>query len=321
LGSVGIVIAAVIIVPLPLVELSPGPTFDVPALVRFEGHEAQPVNGKILACTVLLGQARLSDVVGAVLRDDHEIVRRREVVPSDISQREYIRFERQLFNESARTGAAVGLRAAGLPVTATGTGARVVTVIDGSPADGRLRVGDVITAVDGKPVGLSSDLVAATAGLPAGRTVTLTVQRDNGPPLQVQLELERVGQLGRPGIGVEVRSVAPRIDLPFPVNVDISDVGGPSAGLMIALSAYDLAVPADVVRGRVVAGTGTIDVHGNVGAVGGVAEKVSAAERDHATVFLAPTAEAREARSAAGRKLQVIEVRTFADAVHALEAP
>jgi PDZ domain-containing protein len=118
-----------------------------------------------------------------------------------------------------------------------------------------------------------------------------------------------------------VRSVAPRIDLPFTVNVDISDVGGPSAGLMIALSAYDLAVPADVVRGRVVAGTGTIDVHGNVGAVGGVTEKVSAAERDDATVFLAPTAEAGEARAAAGRRLEVIEVRTFADAVHALEAP
>jgi S1-C subfamily serine protease len=72
--------------------------------------------------------------------------------------------------------------------------------MDGTPADGHLRVGDVITAVDGKPVGLSSDLVAATTGLPEGRTVTLTVQRDTGPPTQVQIELERVGQLGRPGM-------------------------------------------------------------------------------------------------------------------------
>jgi len=321
LGSFGIVVAAYFLVPLPLVELSPGPTIDVPAVVHFEGHATQPVNGKLLACTVLVGQARASDVVDALFSDDNEILRQREVRPAGISEEQYFRAERQIFNESSRTGAAVGLRAAGLAVPTSGGGAHVVTVLKDSPADGKLRVGDVITAVDGKHVGLSTELISATAGMPAGRTVNLTVVRDDAPPQQIPVTLKDIGQLSRPAIGIEVVSVAPRIDLPFPVNLDVNDVGGPSAGLMVALSVYDLATPADIAKGRVVAGTGTIDVNGNVGAVGGVTQKVSAAERDHAVMFLAPVGEAAEARRAAGNSIKVVEVRTFIDAVHALAAP
>ncbi|MCU1448546.1 MAG: hypothetical protein JWP02_716, partial [Acidimicrobiales bacterium] len=243
----------------------------------------------------------------------------RQVVPSGVSESQYLLFERQVFVESARTGAAVGLRAAGLPVTATGGGARVAAVVKGSPAEGHLRVGDVVTAADGKPVRLSADLVAVTAGKPVGTVVDLTVLR-GGVTSELRLQLQRVGQLGRAALGVEVVSVAPRIDLPFPVDVAVNDVGGPSAGLMVALAAYDLATPADVVRGRVVAGTGTIDVNGNVGAVGGVAEKVAGAEADNATIFLAPSDEASEARSAAGSGIRVIAVKTFDDALRALDA-
>ena len=319
LGSIGVVAAATSLVPLPLVELSPGPAFDVPPVVSFIGHPAGPVNGKLLATTVLLTRPRLPDVVAAWLTGHREILRQRQVVPAGVSDAEYLREERQVFAESAQTGAAVGLRGAGLTVRATGGGARVVAIIKGSPAAGRLRVGDVVTAADGTPVDLSADLVAATAGKAAGARVTLRVRRADVSTDMV-LRLERVGQLGRPALGVEVVTVAPQIELPFPVKVDVNDVGGPSAGLMIALATYDLATPADIVRGRVVAGTGTIALNGDVGAVGGVAEKVAAAEHDHAVLFLAPADEAAEAQAAAGSGLRVVAVHTFADAVRALDA-
>jgi PDZ domain-containing protein len=319
LASVGVVAAAALLVPLPLVELSPGPTIDVPPVLSFDGHQAHRVNGKVLATTVLLTQPRAPEVVASWFSGDHEILRQHRVAPAGVSQQEYVRYEREVFVESAHTGAAVGLKAAGLPVNATGRGARVVAVVRGSSADGHLRPGDVITAVGGKAVQLSSDLVAATAGASAGTLVSLTVQR-NGATSEMRLPLRHIGQLGRPGLGVDIVSVTPRIDLPFPVNINVSDVGGPSAGLMIALAAYDLATPADVIRGRTVAGTGTIDVSGRVGAVGGVAEKVAAAERDHASLFLAPAGEAAEARSAAGPGMRVVAVRTFADALAAVGA-
>jgi PDZ domain-containing protein len=135
------------------------------------------------------------------------------------------------------------------------------------------------------------------------------------------LRLGRVSRLGRPGLGVALESVEPQIVLPFPVRIDQGDVGGPSAGLMMALTVYDLADPGDLAQGQVIAGTGTIDLAGNVGAVGGVRQKVLAAKKARATVFLVPADEAAEARRAAGNALAVKPVRTFDQALDALSIP
>jgi len=317
-ASLGMVLAAAVFVPLPLVELSPGPTFDVPAVVRFTGHEIHPVKGKLLATTVLESRPSATDALGAWLGSHHELLREEQVVPRGVNERQYNEAQLRLFDESALVGAAVGLRAAGLPVSATGQGAQVVAVIRGSPASGRLRPGDVVTAVDGRPVGLASDLVTARSGAKAGARVTLSVRR-GGTARDVTLVLRPVSELGRPALGVSVVSLAPRVDLPFEVKVNVSDVGGPSAGLMVALATYELATPTELLHGRVVAGTGTIDLAGNVGPIGGIGEKVAAAERDGATLFLAPAEEAADARAAAGSHLAVVPVRTFADALAALK--
>ena len=184
---------------------------------------------------------------------DREILRQQRVVPPGVSERQYLEAERRVFAESAQLGAAVGLRAAGLPVDASGGGARVVAVVRGSGADGRLRPGDVVTAANGQPIRLAADLVAATSSLPAGASVELEVLR-RGQPVKVTVRLRRVGQLRRPAIGIEIVTVAPRLQLPFTVRVSVTDVGGPSAGLMVALATYELAGPADVVHGRVIDG-------------------------------------------------------------------
>jgi PDZ domain-containing protein len=271
----------------------------------------------LLAVTVLLSRPRATDLVGALLGHDREILREQNVVPAGVSEQQYLQSELRVFDESAQVGAAVGLRATGLAVDASGGGARIVAVVRNSPAQGRLRPGDVVTAANGQPIHLSADLVAATSSLPAGSPMELQVLR-GGQPVKVSLQLRRLGQLGKPGIGVEVVTVTPRLQLPFAVKINVSDVGGPSAGLMMALATYELAGPSDVVHGRIIAGTGTIDLNGTVGAVGGVKEKVAAARRDHASLFLAPAAEAAEARRAAGSGIRVVAVGTFADALRAL---
>ena len=90
---------------------------------------------------------------------------------------------------------------------------------------------------------------------------------------------------------------------------------------MTALSVYAITTGTDLTHGRTVAGTGTIDAHGNVGPIGGVTQKVSGAARAGAAVFLAPSADAAVARrAAAGRHIQVISVDTFIQAVTELES-
>ena len=64
------------------------------------------------------------------------------------------------------------------PATGGGPGGQITTVVAGSPAAGAgLRVGDVITAVDGAPVGDNASAADAISANPAGSTVTLKYQR------------------------------------------------------------------------------------------------------------------------------------------------
>ena len=108
------------------------------------------------------------------------------------------------------------------------------------------------------------------------------------------------------------------------VTLKLADVGGPSAGLLFSLGIVDKldgdGKGGDLTGGRTIAGTGTIDAAGKVGAVGGVALKTQAARRDGATVFLVPRAECSDAKSELPRVLRLIPVSTLKGAVSALTA-
>ncbi|MFJ1974640.1 S16 family serine protease [Streptomyces sp. NPDC087903] len=108
------------------------------------------------------------------------------------------------------------------------------------------------------------------------------------------------------------------------VTLELADVGGPSAGLLFTLGIIDKldgdGSGGDLTGGRVIAGTGTIDTNGTVGAVGGVALKTQAARRDGATVFLVPKAECSDAESELPEGLRLVPVTTLKNAVSSLVA-
>lgn len=317
-ASVAIVALALVAVPLSFVELNPGPALDVPGQIEFDGP-AHPIKGKLLLTTVTITQPSALGALEALVTPHHELLWQTQVIPPGVNEQDYLASQLQVFQESAQAAAAVGLRAAGFPVSVSGGGVQVVGVISGSPAGGILKVGDVITAFDGHPVQLASDLQAATEKAVDGQTVTLTVVRGD-QQLQIPIRLRRLSETGRPGLGVALRTIAPKVQLPFPVKVKNQDIGGPSAGLMMSLGIYSLASGDDLSRGRVVAGTGTIDVNGTVGPVGGVAEKIVGAEQRGARIFLVPTSEAADARSAGLKDVTIIPVDTFDQARAALKA-
>lgn len=108
------------------------------------------------------------------------------------------------------------------------------------------------------------------------------------------------------------------------VQLNLADVGGPSAGLLFSLGIVNKldgdGSGGDLTGGRTIAGTGTISADGKVGAVGGVALKTQAAQRDGASVFLVPEAECADAQTELPEGLRLVPVRTLTDAVQALRA-
>src|ERR1043166_5909435 len=71
----------------------------------------------------------------------------------------------------------VALEQLGYRVTATGEGAIVAQVVEGSPASGELKPGDVITAIAGEPVRLADEIRPIVQSKPAGTTFDFTVTR------------------------------------------------------------------------------------------------------------------------------------------------
>ena len=310
--------AAALVVPLPLFVVSPGSALAVEDRVTLAGPSGE-VSGDLLLLTVSLSRPTAVQALAGWLDDTRDVIPRGDVVPEGVDEQDYLEAQRELFRESGQVAAAVGLRAAGLAVDVTGQGARVVGVVPGGPSDGRLREGDVVVAVGAAPVALASDLAPALAGLAAGQAARLEVRR-GGRPVEVAVRLGQVRGLDRPALGVAVETVGLDVSLPFAVDVHQGRIGGPSAGLMIALAVFDKADPGDLAAGRRIAGTGTIDLSGRVGPVGGVTQKVKAARSAGAAVLLVPPAEAAVARRAAGGDLEVIEVATLQEAIDALSA-
>jgi PDZ domain-containing protein len=106
--------------------------------------------------------------------------------------------------------------------------------------------------------------------------------------------------------------------LPAKVMINTQDIGGPSAGLAMTLTLIDKLSKNSISGNQPIAATGTMDVHGNVGDVGGVAEKTVAVQRAGAKYFFVPQVEVATARSAASPGLTIVGVTTLQQALHDL---
>lgn len=306
-------------VPLPLYVVEPGPATPVLDAVQVTGAP-DTLSGEMLITSVYRLPASPLRAAGVKLFDPHaELVPRSEFVPEGVREQEFKDVQARLFDESVRVAAAVGLRLSGREVLVSGEGAEVLQVTPGSQAEGLLRPGDVIVAVNSEPVRLTTDLSVRTTRAAPGEKLRLAVRRDDSE-LDVEVEVGTIPGASHSGLGVSVMTVHEQVVLPEGVSVDgaSADMGGPSGGLMLALAVYDLFDPVDLARGRRIAGTGTVSMSGAVGPIVGVEEKIRGAELAQATIFLAPADQAAQAREAAYEGLEVVAVSSVEDAIEAL---
>ena len=300
----------------PLIVLSPAPAQDISKDITVKGVSTENLNGRLLLVAVQVEQPTALGVLYAMVHPARDVVPRAALIPEGVSEEEEGRRQRALFTESQELAAAAAAQAAGLQVTINGGGARVLSLAPGAPAQGKLRSGDVITRVNDVDIRLGADLRRVISSLPPGTNFVLTVQREER---QVEISvasrtLEAAGNV--PAIGVLVETKDLDIDLPFDVDFRRRNIGGPSAGLAYALVIEDLINKEDLLKGRTVAASGTIQLDGEVGPVGGLTQKVAAARNARAQVFLVPV---EELRSVSSQGLSVRGVDTLGDAVSILK--
>jgi PDZ domain-containing protein len=315
-----------LLAPMPYVLLSPGPTentlgaFGGKSVITIEGHRTYPTTGELRLTTVSETRAdyrvRLPQVLEAWWSSDQIVVPRDVVYPPDQSVQQVQQQNTQQMLDSQSTAIAAGLGEAGINAVQV----KVKSTVAGTPADGVLQRGDVITALQGKPVHTRDDVVAAITDLAPGTQVKVTYLRaGTSHTVSIPTEANPTGD-SRSRIGIEL--FPDDFDPPFKVSINLGqDIGGPSAGMMFALAIYDKITPGALTGGRNIAGTGTIDVSGNVGEIGGIQQKIAGAYEDGVRTFLVPESNCAEAvGSALADQVELIQVSTLDDAVKALRA-
>lgn len=183
-----------------------------------------------------------------------------------------------------------------------------------SPNKKILKKGDEIISFERKKIESSKDLRSALANT-RSKVVDLGVIRDGKKmTIPIIISKQRVGEIKKNFIGLYISE---KYDVPFDVKLNLKNIGGPSAGLVFSLAMIDKLTKEDLIRGRNIAGTGTISPTGKVGPIGGIEEKLIGAGRAGVTLFLAPALNCSEIRHIP-KGLQVVPVDTLEEALSAL---
>lgn len=109
------------------------------------------------------------------------------------------------------------------------------------------------------------------------------------------------------------------------VNVSVkskASESGSSGGFMTALAIYNAITKDDITKGRVIAGTGTIDSEGNVGEIGGVTYKLAGAYKNGADIMLVPKDNYEEAlkyKKKHNLDIELVSINTFKEGVEYLK--
>jgi PDZ domain-containing protein len=319
---VGLVIVALIVagsIHVDYFSIAPGGTFDTDSLLTVPADHSFADKGDVAFPTVAMGRVTALEAFTGWLDPDVDIVKASKVVPPKTSDDQLQQFNQQLMDDSKEKSIAVALERLGYTDAVHGDGAQVVQVLDNTPAAGLLTAGDVIVGVDGTTVNLDVDAVDKVGAKAPGQTVQLTVKDKTGATRQVVITLGKNPNNPAKGfMGVSLQTAGLRFDVPFQVNINSEQIGGPSAGLAFTLEVLDRLTAGELTGGHRVAATGTMELDGRVGDVGGVPQKTASVVAGHYDLFLVPSGEYAQAKARAGSKVKVVAVDTLDQALQAL---
>ncbi|ACB84935.1 YlbL family protein [Natranaerobius thermophilus] len=297
--------------------VQPGTPLELSEVIEID-NDSQKF-GNLFLTTV--NQSRTSGVsfLYGLLNPNAELHEIEEVIPPEMDVEEYREMMQQRMTDSQNIAKTVALENLGHEIEFTGEGIKVLELAEDSPAENILKKDDIITKVNGEPIYLAEELVGYIENHPIGETVELTIERNN------QEELKTVETKAHPDnpdnsyLGVFIKTVKWEPILPVDINFETGGIGGPSAGLMFVLEIMNQLTEEDLSQGRVIAGTGAIDLDGSVNAVGGVRHKVRAAEAQGATYFLVPENNYEEAQQGA-EDIKVVKVTNIEEVQDFLES-
>lgn len=282
-------------------------------------RDAYPAKGSFHLAYVSQLRATLPTFLLAHIIPGWEIESIEEYQISSLETPEELQIRDRLYLESANTAAIFNAyQKAGKRIQVNQQKVHVMYIENRTTTD--LKIGDIIKSFDGKKIENLDEMREIAQEHEIGDTIPIEVEHNHK---SYSRSAEVYQSNGRKMIGVSVVTtyeyeLDPTLELKFKKSE-----AGPSGGLMLSLTIYNDLTREDLTRGRKIVGTGTIDMDGNVGSIGGVPYKLQGAVESHADIFLVPMGknyeDALKEKEEKGYTIEIIGVETMEDAISKLE--
>ncbi|WP_078595457.1 SepM family pheromone-processing serine protease [Evansella clarkii] len=295
-------------------------------------EERHDYEGSFMLTTVRMGPANVVNYVWALVSDERELIPENQIRPEGETDDEYHHRQMMLMSSSQEVAVYVAYNHAGETAYFENYGVIVTGLVPAMDAEEKLEAGDRIIEVAGEEVLEAESLLNVLSEYEIGDTVSMTVERGD-ETLEVDLEvmpfpedLDPEGERG--GVGISYPVTDSELIKDPEISIDTDTIGGPSAGLMFSLEIYNQLLEEDITKGYDIAGTGSIDLEGNVGRIGGVNQKVIASDNAGADFFFAPSEQgieqsnyetALETAESIGTEMEIVPIDTFEEALEFLE--
>ncbi|MGM0165381.1 lon-like protease [Enterococcus sp. AZ135] len=295
----------------------PGPVADAMEMVSV-ADSASKSDSEILVTTVKRKQGTVFTLIKALIHPYQNLSKESqnyEAVRQDSRD-----VQQAFMANSKQTAVTEAFRLAEKEKELEFTGIRVMTINRDVQALEELRINDVILSINGEKA-TPGALATLPQRLRAAQTELVVAREGKKQELSIP-RITRSGYLLNGVLAVTANES---------VRINSKGFGGPSAGAMLTLSIYQQITGQDLLNGRTVAGTGTIEANGNVGLVGGIPQKVYAAHHSQAEIFFVPYLgneegtfstnyfEARKVAADIHSEMTIVPVGDMADIIEYLE--
>ena len=297
--------------------MSPGPPYQWD--IDYGEIDNYEFDGSLYQLTVRRDEANVLIYIWSSVNDSYDLYPREVILPDGVTPKELSEISIQNMRTSENVAIAVALENVGYEISSKGDGVAVVGILDDSPVKDKLKKGDLLNSINNKNISSATEFISTLRTYSIGETVSIGLLREidgNKKTLTIETTLiEHVEYEGEPMVGFLATTVNERFDFPFEIDIKTGNVGGPSAGLMMALNVYNNLIPEDLTNSMIVAGTGTIEIDGSVGPVGGIKQKVIAAKKAGAELILVPVANFEEAKIFETEETAIVAVDSFSEAL------
>lgn len=311
--------------PLPYYVSRPGLAKVLDEFIEVEsGYEN---DGKFMLTTIRIGKANVLTYLMTKVNKYYQLEPLTAIRLENETDEEYTVRQLYYMENSQENAIQVAFEKADKEIEVHMNGIYILSVMEDSPADGILQPGDRITAIDGNSFDSAKGFTDYIQSKEAGDKIEVTIHRKE-QVLTETITLQLLDEIGKTGIGISLVEDK-EIKSDPKVNINTDEIGGPSAGLMFSLEIYNQLVEADISKGYIIAGTGTISPEGKVGPIGGIDQKVVAADKEGAEIFFAPNENGKkgsnyevavETAKDIGTDMIIVPVDDFDDAIEFLQS-